>query len=369
VRRPSSCISIAIFYVLSQMTLHVQAICRNTFLSFVVDAAGAAVEDLVPTSLRCSRRLPPRSKSAETIRNRPEAETAQELVQPSLHKLNAVLSTGISSNPAPQAPSQELALHAPPKDLWDKNRRVASNCSLSTMAPDDVSECGELPNMKRMPKVSSSGSVNTLWSDMDSIIDNDEVEFELIEKPIEGVASGPILHQETNATKPEPGVSSAANNNRGKVSSEMSHSEVPRCQNLEGVYKAGGDEPITTLMIRNIPGRYSQKDLMLDLQDTGLAGTYDFLYMPMDKATSNSVGYAFVNFNNSSHAAKCRQMFQDYHFSRHHRTSKKLAIISVAHLQGLEKNMQHYEKSAINMSKEKRRRPVVVPNISQMLVF
>jgi len=122
------------------------------------------------------------------------------------------------------------------------------------------------------------------------------------------------------------------------------------------------------MMIRNVPGRYSQNHLMMDLQDLGLGQAYDFLYIPMDKSTAANVGYAFVNFIDAESAQKCVQLFQNYRFNRHQKSSTKVASVSVAHLQGLEKNLQHYQNAAVNMSRDKRRRPVVAPKIGKILM-
>merc|ERR1712048_454185 len=65
------------------------------------------------------------------------------------------------------------------------------------------------------------------------------------------------------------------------------------------------DTPPTTMMIRNIPRRYSQEHLLMDLQELGFEGTFDFLYIPMDKTTTACVGYAFVNFIDPCWAEKC----------------------------------------------------------------
>lgn len=368
-----------------------KAICKNTFISVVVDPVDCSDDT---TSLQ--RQQLYRSRSAESIRCRAEeAEAFEVKPQQSLHRLNAVLSVGISSplqilqkpnvevaneleleQPAfkleeANERSASLALSelrslqgklakalssgstphsSPPLKPWDKQLRVASTCSLSTMAPDDAEDLS-LSNLgaTRMKHVWSSGSVSTMISDVnESFAEEDgEVEFEL------DIEAGAVAALEaTDARQPK--------------TLEMSHSQVPRNQNMEEMFESTKDEPPTTMMIRNIPGRYSQNDLMLDLKDLGFAGTYDFLYMPMDKGTAANVGYAFVNFVNDSWAEKCMQSFTNYRFARHQRTSSKLASVSVAHLQGLEKNLQHYENAAVNMSKEKRRRPVVVANIAKM---
>ncbi|CAJ1438568.1 unnamed protein product [Effrenium voratum] len=116
--------------------------------------------------------------------------------------------------------------------------------------------------------------------------------------------------------------------------------------------------------IRNIPNRYTQQELISELEDLGFAGTFNFLYIPLDKGTMSNVGYAFVNFVDTEWSQKCIDAFQNYRFKRHRKTSGKIAAISAAHLQGLEANLAHYEKSAVNTAKLKQRRPVVMANIS-----
>jgi hypothetical protein len=150
--------------------------------------------------------------------------------------------------------------------------------------------------------------------------------------------------------------------------SDMSHHQVPKSQDMAEMYKTSQNEAPTTMMIRNIPCRYNQNDLMVDLADLGFTGTYDFLYMPIDMSTSTNVGYAFVNFVTPSWAAKSLHAFDNFCFARNQRTAtKKYSKVSVAHLQGLEKNLQHYEKTAVNMSKDLRRRPVVFANIAKVI--
>ena len=84
----------------------------------------------------------------------------------------------------------------------------------------------------------------------------------------------------------------------------------------------------------------------------------------MPQGTMSNVGYAFVNFVSTSCAERCVEAFQGYRFKRHRKTSGKVAAVSAAHLQGLEANLAHYEKSAVNTAKLKHRRPVVIANIS-----
>merc|ERR1719223_2454172 len=112
-------------------------------------------------------------------------------------------------------------------------------------------------------------------------------------------------------------------------------------------------------MIRNIPRKYSQYDLMMDLHDKGFNRCYDFLYLPIDRSTSYNIGYAIVNFVDASTAAKCLAIFEGHCFARlQHSSNNKFARISVSRLQGLENNLQHYENTAVAKQKLQLR-PVV----------
>jgi len=152
---------------------------------------------------------------------------------------------------------------------------------------------------------------------------------------------------------------------------EYRHSHVPKNMNLAEEYRNNTGkkkEPPTTLMIRNLPNRYTQRELISELEDLGFAGTFDFLYIPLDKGTMSNVGYAFVNFVEPYHAQRCMASFQGYRFKQHRKEmAGKMAAISVAHIQGLEANKAHYEKAAVNTAKLKQRRPLVMANISSSL--
>ena len=50
----------------------------------------------------------------------------------------------------------------------------------------------------------------------------------------------------------------------------------------------------TTLMIKNIPNKYTQK-MLLSTMDEQFRGAYDFFYLPIDFKNKCNVGYAFIN--------------------------------------------------------------------------
>eukprot|EP00928_Gymnodinium_smaydae_P040463 TRINITY_DN27443_c0_g2_i1.p1 TRINITY_DN27443_c0_g2~~TRINITY_DN27443_c0_g2_i1.p1 ORF type:complete len:540 (+),score=97.93 TRINITY_DN27443_c0_g2_i1:245-1864(+) len=181
-----------------------------------------------------------------------------------------------------------------------------------------------------------------------------------------------------SASSPVPGSSREASPKASPKSSprpgwhggkDYRHGHVPKTVDLaEESTKKATDAPPTTVMIRNIPNRYTQRDLISELEDLEFAGTFDFVYIPLDKGTMSNVGYAFVNFIAPSHCARCMEVMQRYHFKRYRRMSGRVAAVSVAHIQGLEANLAHYENAAVNNAKLKQFRPIVMANISKSIL-
>jgi hypothetical protein len=335
-------------------------IIKNTFLTFIVDDAKEEINSVG------SPHMPVRSRSAEIRRSRPFDEKVEKLTREPLQRLTDVL-CGVSSPSPLQAQKERLerqcdgeALQSWQDGLAKAFDRVDSHCSVSTMAPD-VSEGGESPR-----KFSSTFSMISTVSD-DASEGGDLPNAIFKKMPRTRPSSSGRIAADTRAAR--SGLAPRVSNdvmNYGGVSERMTHGRVPKTQRMADMCDQNETEASpTTMMIRNIPGRHSQDDLIQDLDDMGFARTYDFLYMPMDKGTSSSVGYAFVNFVDASWAAKCKQVFDNYRWKG--RRSRKIASVSVAHLQGLEKNLQHYGSAAVTKSNEKRCRPMVMSHKGQIL--
>ncbi|KAM0059700.1 putative mei2-like RNA recognition, nucleotide-binding alpha-beta plait domain superfamily [Helianthus debilis subsp. tardiflorus] len=111
-----------------------------------------------------------------------------------------------------------------------------------------------------------------------------------------------------------------------------------------GYHKLLPLEPQTTsLMIRNVPSRYTRKLLIqtLDnhcalenrkLSNGGNKSAYDFVYLPIDFRRRTNAGFAFVNFTNPEAAFRFRDAFHGGHWNLFE--SSKVAEITRARIQG-----------------------------------
>lgn len=142
---------------------------------------------------------------------------------------------------------------------------------------------------------------------------------------------------------------------------KLSHLFVPRPICLEEKFSPEQDCEITTLMVRNIPNRYTRKMLMDELDTLGFQSQYDFIYLPMDKNTHWNVGYSFVNFVDAEAAKRCIELMTDYRFRKFRHNPGKVAQVSVAHIQGLQRNLDHYSHTAVQCARIQSHRPLVVP--------
>jgi len=138
---------------------------------------------------------------------------------------------------------------------------------------------------------------------------------------------------------------------------------VPRVEDLAARahdHVAGGTQrDATTMMLRNVPSKYSQNSLLQEIDSLDFAGTYDFFYLPMDLHNRCNVGYGFINFVLAEDAERFRRVFSDHHFLQ---MKRKAGSVCVAHVQGLAENLKHFEDRAITKVTNDQYRPVILKN-------
>ncbi|KAF3449855.1 hypothetical protein FNV43_RR05934 [Rhamnella rubrinervis] len=116
-----------------------------------------------------------------------------------------------------------------------------------------------------------------------------------------------------------------------------------------------GEDNRTTLMIKNIPNKYTSKMLLAAI-DEHHRGTYDFLYLPIDFKNKCNVGYAFINMLSPSHIIPFYEAFNGKKWEKFN--SEKVASLAYARIQGKAALVTHFQNSSL-MNEDKRCRPIV----------
>jgi len=112
----------------------------------------------------------------------------------------------------------------------------------------------------------------------------------------------------------------------------------------------------TTAMLRNIPNKLSQAEIVECLNRRGYAGLFDFFYAPIDFKSKCNLGYAFVNFTSADKADDFSAHMDGHRLiepgdpialsgSSH---SSKVCNVSWARIQSLAANVRHYRNNPIN---------------------
>ncbi|CAI0475178.1 unnamed protein product [Linum tenue] len=125
-----------------------------------------------------------------------------------------------------------------------------------------------------------------------------------------------------------------------------------------------GEDSRTTLMIKNIPNKYTSKMLLAAI-DEKHRGTYDFLYLPIDFKNKCNVGYAFINMLSPSHIVPFYEAFNGKKWEKFN--SEKVASLAYARIQGKVALVNHFQNSSL-MNEDKRCRPILFHSEGQELV-
>lgn len=109
-----------------------------------------------------------------------------------------------------------------------------------------------------------------------------------------------------------------------------------------------GDEPYTTVMLRNIPNKYTREMLIKQL-NADFSGEYDFMYLPIDFKNKCNVGYGFINFRIEASTERFISMFHgvDVRKCLPGLNSKKIVEVTPARVQGLTENVRRLKNSPV----------------------
>ena len=133
------------------------------------------------------------------------------------------------------------------------------------------------------------------------------------------------LNSKNNVINKSPNLANSKVNSKGEK----------QILNLDDIVT--GKDTRTTVMIRNIPIKYTDEILIEALNEFN--GKYDCLYMPYDYEKNGNKGYAFINFVNPLHILYFYEKFNGTKWA--HFESSKICELNCAHFQGINEIQKH----------------------------
>jgi len=104
---------------------------------------------------------------------------------------------------------------------------------------------------------------------------------------------------------------------------------------------------VTTLLLRNVPRRYKEAAILLELEAFVDLCDYDLIYLPWDTHKAENIGFVFINFVSETVAARVYKQMNGAHW-REEKTGKVIKIMP-AHCQGLAANIAQYASTRVVM--------------------
>eukprot|EP00929_Paragymnodinium_shiwhaense_P001386 TRINITY_DN101616_c0_g1_i1.p1 TRINITY_DN101616_c0_g1~~TRINITY_DN101616_c0_g1_i1.p1 ORF type:complete len:360 (-),score=72.86 TRINITY_DN101616_c0_g1_i1:173-1252(-) len=121
---------------------------------------------------------------------------------------------------------------------------------------------------------------------------------------------------------------------------------------------------LTSVMVRGIPSKLSQRKLVKEVDSLGFSGKYDFLYLPTNPRNQCNRGFAFLNLVSSQVAMAFFQKCEG-HRIRHFDTQGCLQVVP-ARIQGFEENMRQFDaQDTERWSRRCQQRPIIKPYVKR----
>lgn len=142
------------------------------------------------------------------------------------------------------------------------------------------------------------------------------------------------FQKEQNQPQPSGNNNGTGQKKKSNLFNNLENKEV----NLEEIAK--GKDKLTTIMIRNIPIKYTDDMLLEELDD--FKNKFDCLYLPYDFEQNGNRGYAFINFTHPLHILMFHFKFSQKTWN--HCDSKKICRLNYANFQGIDEIKIHANK-------------------------
>ncbi|KAL1196772.1 terminal ear1-like protein [Cardamine amara subsp. amara] len=165
---------------------------------------------------------------------------------------------------------------------------------------------------------------------------------------IQGLLPPPYTPNPSQELSPPPTSSRRVSNRRGYRRGK----KVTRRRRIRHQVESN-DDHITTVMLRNIPNRYT-REMLIEFIDEQCEqanknqkdelcpiSAYDFVYLPIDFRTKLNKGYAFVNFTNAKAVSTLKNACNHMPWSCF--CSRKVLEITSARIQGKDELVKHFQ--------------------------
>jgi hypothetical protein len=158
--------------------------------------------------------------------------------------------------------------------------------------------------------------------------------------------------QINNYTKKNP-----KNSNKRKIFNPLPDSEREKNKiNLIDIIQF--KDKRTTLMIKNIPNKYTLSSL-LDEINIHFKNTYDIFYLPIDYINKCNLGFAFINFVEPLHIILFYEIYRGKKWKKFN--SDKICELLYAKIQGRNELISHFEKGKVLSFDSENKRPLILP--------
>ena len=230
------------------------------------------------------------------------------------------------------------------KDINSKNDNNKNNTINKDNSPKlnvNITYYPKLPNTEISKNKSTMNNKVNLNNTPDSNISNELKNSPKQNKNIqEPKKNNKENSSSSNETKNNNNKTKTLTNNINNTNNSINlNSKNSKCEklflNLEDI--ASGKDTRTTIMIRNIPIKYTESILHETFKE--FHGKYDCLYMPYDFEKKGNRGYAFINFINPLHILLFYEKFNGKKWA--HFESPKICELNMALFQGTNEIQKH----------------------------
>ena len=145
--------------------------------------------------------------------------------------------------------------------------------------------------------------------------------------------------------------------NKRKVFNPIPDSERKKnIINLIDILK--GKDLRTTLMIKNIPNKYTISTFLEEINGN-FKDTYDIFYLPIDYINKCNLGFAFINFVEPLHIIYFYELYTGKRWKKFN--SDKICELLYAKFQGKKELIAHFEKGKVLSFDSEDKRPLILP--------